>query len=242
MSIGILRRELIINWDEAHQSLRVAEEQRIHDPRELLEAGKGWSYVTFFRRGTAPGSVLYDIDAVERLARENGYFLPGEVVAQHNKLVVTATSDEHGSAGQILGLLRLLHAFADKYGDTKKYPRHGFYGKLGGVYDRPEKGRVLALYSTGDEELLEIAYAFEQLQSAVKTRGIRLEQRLANGLSDIPRMLDGFGKPTYHRSGADSFRITDPVQFTRLLEQARRDYANYAFGQIADRRARNGRV
>ncbi len=238
----LLQRELVINWHEAHAAVERAQEQRVQDPREVGETGKGWSYVTYFRRGTSPSSVLYDIDGLERLARENGFFLPGEVIAQHNKLVITATSDEHGSSGQLLGLLRALAAFAERHGDTRKHPRHGFYGKLGGIYERPEKGRVLALYSTGDEELLEIAAAFEQLLPGVRTRGVQLELRLANGLSHLPRMLDGFGHPAYLRSGAESFRITDPTQFGLLLEQARRDHSKYAFGPIAaPSRARAGR-
>lgn len=237
----LLHRELVINWHRAHQAVEQAHEQRLHDARAVGETGQGWSYVTFFRRGTSPSSVLYDIDGLERLARENGYFLPSEVVAQHNKLVVTATSDELGHSGHLLGLVRVLAAFADRYGDTRKHPRHGFYGKLGGLYERPEKGRVLALYSTGDDELLEIAEAFELLLPTVRTRGVRLEARLANGLSHLPRMLDGFGQPAYRRSGAESFRITDPTQFNLLLEQARRDHSKYVFGPVsAGRRASAG--
>ena len=211
--------------------MREAVEQSVKNAVEVLDTGKGWSYVTFFRPGTKSETVLFDLDRLETMAKQNGLLLPWDVVAQHNKIVVTAHSDEHGASAQLFGLAKLLEAFAAKFGDTKKYPDHGFYGKLGGFYDWSEKGRVLVIYSDGDDRLLELLASLEELLTKFKVKGVRFELHLSNGLSSVPRLLDGFHDSTYRQSGANFFRITDPHQFQLLLDQARQDYFNYPFVQ-----------
>lgn len=229
MGIGILHRELAINWSEAHVALRRAVELKVKHPGEVLDTDKGWSYVTFFRPGTQGQSVLFDIDRLEALARDNGYFLPWEVVTQHNKIVITAHSEEYGPSAQLFGLHAFLEAYAAKFSNSKKYPEHGFYGKLGGFFDRPEKGRVLVIYSTSNDTLLTILGSVEELLPHLKVKGIRFEHDISNGLSNIPRMLDGFKDQKYRDSGTQYYRITNPNQFSMLLEQARNDYFHYPF-------------
>ena len=222
-------RELILNWNPAHDALKEALETRLKNPFEIGATGKGWTYVTFVRPGTSSKSVLYDIDRLELLANDNGYFLPRDIVAQHNKVVVTAHASESRGTLQLYGLWAFLDAYANAYANDRKFPNHAFYGKLGGIYDRPEKGRVLAMYATNDDSLLEILSSLETLLPTVEVPGVKLEYRLANGLSAIPRMLHGFDDPTYRQSGTPFFRIADPARFSMLLEQARGDYDNYLF-------------
>lgn len=225
----MMRRELVINWNEAHYNVRDALGEKIRDPHTIGPVEKGWSYVTFFRPGTRGRAVLFDVDRLELIANDNGYFLPREVVTQHNKLVVTAYCEaSHGSV-QLYALAKLLELYAAKYASEKKHPNHGFYGKLGGIYDRAEKGRVLAIYAESDDKLLEIVSSVEQMLTQVKVPGARLEYHLANGLSAIPRLLQGFDDPHYLQSGTPFHRIADPRQFSVLLEQARGDYDHYLF-------------
>jgi hypothetical protein len=144
--------------------------------------------------------------------------------------VVTAVADT--PSAQLFGLVRLLEAFAAAYADTGKHRDHSFYGKLGGQYERSEKGRVLAVYARGDETLLSISEAFEALFEKVRVPGVQFHARLANGLSAMPRMLHGFDDPTYRGSGVTIFRISDPNRFSVLLDQARADYPNYRFAPV----------
>lgn len=222
-----MKRRLILNWSEEHKGVRDAIEAKAEAPWELPETGKGWTYVTFCPPGTDPQRVLFDIDRLEAVAKDNGYHLPAEVVAQHNKLVVTAVADT--PSAQLFGLVRLLEAYAAAHADTGRNPHHAFYGKVGGQYDRLEKGRVLAIYARDDESLLAISEAMEALIARVRVPGVQFKTRLANGLSAMPRMLQGFDDPTYRGSGVTIFRITDPNRFAVLLDQARADYPNYPF-------------
>jgi hypothetical protein len=222
-----MKRQMILNWNEAHHGVNQAIEAKVESPWDLPDTGKGWTYVTFCPPGTDPQGVLFDIDQLEELAKNNGYHLSADVVAQHNKLVVTAIADSPSS--QLFGLVRLLEAYGKRYADTSKHPDHTFYGKLGGQYDRAEKGRVLAIYARDDEALLAISEAFEALVETVVVPGVTFTTRLANGLSAMPRMLHGFDDPTYRGSGVTVFRITDPTRFEVLLDQARADYPNYQF-------------
>lgn len=227
-----MRRELIVNWGECHLKLKEALELGVKSPMEVMDTDKGWSYLTFFRPGTAPSKVLFDIDDLEHIAQQNGYFLPWETVSTHNKVVVTAFSDIPNPSAQLFGLYKLLEVYSDLFANSVKHPEYSFYGKLGGCYDRPEKGRVLVIYSTSDESLLYIEEAIKEIVGKMKLRGIEYQTRLANGLSDIPRMLQGFDDPVYRNSGTSMYRITDPARFTILLEQARHDYDHYMFESV----------
>ncbi len=222
-----MKRRLILNWNEAHQGVREAIEAKIEAPWDLPETGKGWTYVTFCPPDTDPRGVLFDVDQLESVAKDNGYHLPAQVVAQHNKLVVTAIAET--PSAQLFGLVRLLQVFAKEHADTGRHPSHSFYGKFGGQFERSSKGRALAIYAQDDDSLLAIADAMEALIAKVNVPGVQFATRLANGLSAMPRMLQGFDDPKYRDAGASVFRITDPAQFEVLLEQARADYPNYRF-------------
>jgi len=226
-----MRRELIVNWNDAHHNVKHAVDKDVRHPHEVaeLESKKGWSYVTFVQPGTRSDAVLYDVDKLQLTATANGFFLPRAVVSQHNKVVVTASSSTPNSSAQVFGLYKFLEAYAAKYKDMHKYPQQGFYGKFGGFYDRHEKGRVLAMYANNDDALLEVVASVEHLLPTLKVKGIVFDYHLTNGLSAIPRLLHGFDDPTYRDAGVDSYRICDPTQFSVLLEQARHDYSNYIF-------------
>lgn len=224
-------RELILNWSPAHKALREAIENKVTNPMEVGETGKGWTYITFCRPGLNPKQLLFDVDRLEALARENHFYLPGDVVRQHNKVVVSAMAPGAGPSVQLFGLYRLLDAFAGRYADYRVYPNYDFYGKLGGLWERTEKGRVLVMYGRGDDELLEICETMEHLVRDIEVHGVLFGVRLSNGLSAIPRILDGFHDPEYVKSGVDYFRVTDPAIFDEVLNEARKDYPNYLFSQ-----------
>ncbi len=224
-----MRRELVVNWSEEHWNIKAEIERKTENPFEVGDTGKGWSYVTFFSHGTTPSGVLFDLERLETVALDNGYFLPWEVLSQHNKLVVTAHTDMAGPSAQLFSLYMLLEAYASRFDSVKKFPELGFYGKMGGFFERPEKGRVLCIYGTSDDSLLLISEAMENLLKKWSLKGVRFDCHLSNGLSDIPRMLDGFNDPDYRAAGVNYFRITDPNRFAGLIEQARRDYGNYMF-------------
>jgi len=226
-----MKRRLILNWSEAHKGVREVIEAEVEHPFDLPETGKGWTYLTFCPPGTDPAGLLFRIDRLHELAKDNGYHLPGDIVAKHNKVVVTAAAES--PSAQLFGLARLLLAFARQCADTSKHPNHTLYGKLGGLYDRSEKGRVLAVYAQNDDALLAILETLEALVEKVRIPGVSFSIRLANGLSVLPRMLHGFDDPTYRKSGVDIYRITDPARFEVLLEQARDDYPNYLFNSPA---------
>lgn len=225
-----MRRELLLNWCEAHGALQQAIRDKVESAQEVGETGKGWTYVTFFHPGTRPGDVLFDVDRLDALARDNGFFLPGDVVRRHNKVLVLASSPGGGSAA-LYGLHQFLVTYAKRYADVRRHPDHGFYGKLGGLFERSEKGRVLAMYGSGDDALLSVYEGVEEVLSGLHVPGVRFEVKLSNGLSAIPRMLDGFGDPEYVRTGATHYRITDRTAFADLLEQARNDHPKYLFHQ-----------
>ncbi|MFH1532302.1 MAG: hypothetical protein ABIK09_16370 [Pseudomonadota bacterium] len=226
-----MRRDTIINWHHGHEGIKPAIDAgiRIKDPHELADVSAGWSYVTFFPLGTTPDQVLFDLSKLESTVEQLGYFLPDEVVAEHNKIVVTAMSVVQSAAHQLYGLLRLIEEFGKRYSSPEKHPRLGYYGKVGGIYLRPEKGRVLVLYAQDDESLLEIEAALQELILEFRVPGVEFEIRLGNGLSDLPRLLKGYGEPEYRQSGVHHFKITDPTRFETLVQQARVDYANYLF-------------
>ena len=226
-----MRRDTIINWHIGHETIKplIDAGTKVKDPHELSEVGAGWTYVTFFPLGTTPDKVLFDLSKLESTAEELGYFLPDDVVAEHNKIVITAKSVVQSPAHQLYGLLRLIEEFGRRFTDPDKHPRLGYYGKVGGIYERPEKGRVLVLYAEGDEALLEIEMAFQELISDFKVRGVEFSVRLGNGLSDLPRLLKGYGEPEYRQAGVHHFKITDPNRFETLVHQARVDYSNYLF-------------
>jgi hypothetical protein len=227
------KRRLLLNWCAAHQGLKQWVEEGCPDGGATLDNRKGWTYLTFFSPGTQGREILYDIDRIDREARGNGYYLPREVVAQHNKVVLTALPTDASPASPLPRLYSLVAALADRYADPGRYPRLAFYGKFGGIYDRPEKGRALALYSRDDEALLEIHDALNERLASVPAEGVRFHLRLTNGLSAIPRMLAGFDDPAYRNAGVTSYRIQDPSRFALFLAQARQDYQRYPFSVAA---------
>jgi len=225
------KRRLVLNWSPAHEELKRSVEER-RSPEELTPAiGQGWTYLTFCPKGTSAEEVLYDIDQLGVLARQNHYHLPHEVVSQHNKVVLTAYSDGGSSLPPIWGIFTLLSMFAARFADMRRYTAHGIYGKFGGVYERPEKGRVLAIYSRNADALLTIYESLEKILSETRIEGFRFELNFSNGLSAIPRMLDGFDNPEYRQSGTRHYRIADPARFMALLDQARKDYEMYRFDE-----------
>jgi len=229
-----MRRELIVNWSSAHEAIR----QEIEKPRPQIldvgDSGKGWTYMTFFAPGTPRDQVLFDLERLHSTALENGFFLPRDLITQHNKIVVSAYSALGSNPSyQLFGLYHLVERFAMKFDSIRKYPNHGFYGKMGGVYDRVEKGRVVCIYAQSDDSLLTIVETLDELMKKSKLTGVVYDYHLANGLSDIPRLMDHFDDPDYLAAGATHCRITDPSRFTTLVEQARLDYSNYLFNRAA---------
>jgi hypothetical protein len=226
-----MRRDTIINWYQGHEGIKplIDAGARVKDPHELAEIAAGWSYVTYFPLGTTPDKVLFDLSKLESTAEDLGYFLPDEVVAEHNKIVITATSVVQSPSHQLFGLLRLIEAYGKKFTSPEDHPKLGYYGKVGGIYERPEKGRVLVAYAEDDESLLEIEAAYQELIAEFKVPGVAFEVRLGNGLSDLPRLLKGYGEPEYRQAGVHHFKITDPARFETLVQQARVDYSNYLF-------------
>jgi hypothetical protein len=222
-------RRLVLNWSPAHDDLKRSAEEGLDPEAAAPGNGRGWTYLTFYPRGTNAGEVLFDIDRLGELARENHYHLPQEVVAQHNKVVLTAYAEGDPPLSPLWGLFSRVTAFADRFSDPHRYPSHGVYGKFGGIYERPEKGRVLAIYSRNAEALLTIYESIEKLLSETRLEGFRFELDFSNGLSAIPRMLEGFDNPDYRQAGALHYRIADPARFMALLEQAREDYRMYRF-------------
>jgi hypothetical protein len=225
-----MRRELIFNWNEEHTNVKLETERDKPDPLSTGDIGKGWTYLTFFGPGTIPSDVLFDVDRLENTALENGYYLPRNLVYQHNKVVVTAYSQVGNSPSIALyALVEFLREYARQFNHPKEFPELGFYGKVGGIYDRPEKGRVLAIYAPVEESLLAIDEIITKFLPRLKIPYASFDHRLANGLSDIPRLLDGLDDPVYQHTGATHYRITDPRRFEQVLDQARHDYSNYIF-------------
>ena len=218
----------MINWNDSHNDLKQHIE---NDDQYEISAGNnsGWSYITFFPKEVEVNTVLFDVNRLKELVVKNSYYLPYEVISQHNKVVVTAYPDGEESLSPLFGLYQLIFSYAGRFSDSQQYPSHGFYGKLGGIYNRPEKGRVLAIYSANDESLLDIYDSLEKLIKETPLKDIRFELRFSNGLSALPRMLSGFDDSDYRRSGAKHYKITDPDLFTVLLNQAKLDYENYHF-------------
>jgi hypothetical protein len=229
------KRKLLINWCDAHGDLRQLIDNDAIDTGIEIGNERGWTYVTFFPKGTDIKDMLYDIDHIDKLARENGYYLPREIVIQHNKVVLTAYPEKAAPGSPLTGLYFMLMCFTTRFDDAKRYPSHGFYGKFGGIYERPEKGRVLAIYSRNDDALLEIYESLEKIISEIHVKGLRFNLRFSNGLSAIPRMLHGFDDSEYRRSGARHCRILDPAQFAVLLEQAKEDYDRYRLVEMVAR-------
>ena len=218
----------MINWHDSHNDLRQHIEN--NDQYEIsAEDDRGWSYITFFPKEVDVNTVLFDVNRLQKLVVENSYYLPHEVISQHNKIVVTAYPNGEESLSPLFALYQLISSYANRFLDSQQYPSHGFYGKLGGIYNRPEKGRVLAIYSANDESLLDIYDSLVKLLNETPLKGIRFELRFSNGLSALPRMLFGFDDSDYRHSGARHYRITDPNLFTVLLDQAKSDYKKYHF-------------
>jgi len=221
-------RRLMINWNDSHNDLKQHIEN--DEPYEIsAEDDRGWSYITFFPKDVDVHTVLFDVNRLQALAVKNSYYLPHEVISQHNKVVVTAYPDGEEHLSPLFGLYQMISSYADHFLDSQQYPSHGFYGKLGGIYNRPAKGRVIAIYSANDESLLDIYDSLEKLLTETSLKGIRFELRFSNGLSALPRMLFGFDDSDYRHSGAKDYRITDPSLFTVLLNQAKLDYEKYHF-------------
>jgi hypothetical protein len=227
------KRRLLLNWCTAHSELkRLIESGSPDDPIEIVNS-KGWTYLTFFPKGTQERDILYDIDQIRILARNNHYHLSREIIMQHNKIVLTAYPESAPPSSLLPELYSLVASFSLRFSDTQRYPSHGFYGKFGGIYERPEKGRVLAVYSQNDDALLAIYESLEMLVSEIHAKGLRFDLRFSNGLSALPRMLHGFDDPDYSRSGAKDYKITDSARFAILLEQAKQDYGKYLFDHPA---------
>ena len=224
-----MTRQMILNWCEAHANLKIAVENNVTQAFDVLDTGKGWTYVTFLKPGANASDILFDVSRLEQVARDNGFFLPADVVGQHNKVVLSAQGEGLGTSAQLFALFTFLQRYAERFADATRFPDHWFYGQMGGIYDRAEKGRVLALYSRDDDALMEIHQSVEALAKEMSVMGTHFSVRLSNGLSAIPRMLHGFDDPDYRRSGATHYRITDPVRFEHLIDQARQDYTRYLF-------------
>ena len=225
--MGTIKRKLLLHWCDAHDDLKQRVENDALDSGEEIGNESGWTYITFVSNASDIKDMLYDVDHIQKLAKENGYYLPREMVVQHNKVVLTAYPDEAVSGSPLAGLYCIVMAFATRFDDARRYPSHSFYGKFGGIYERHEKGRVLAIYAKNDDALLDIYESLEKIISETHMEGLRFDLRFSNGLSAIPRMLYGFDDSEYLRSGAKHYRISDPEQFAVLLDQARRDHDRY---------------
>lgn len=225
-----MRRKVIINWSEAHDRLREAVEIGVDHPAQVGATDKGWSYVTFFHSRCNPESVLFNVDRLKTIARDNGFYLPGDVVRQHNKVLVIAHSVTMDPSPQLFGLWRFLMEYENRFNDSDSYQNHAFYGKFGGNFDRLEKGRVLAMYSNGgDDALMTICEACEALARKISVPGVSFEVGVSAGLSAIPRLLAGFDDPEYRATGADFYRINNPGEFEELLQSAKNDFPKYLF-------------
>lgn len=224
-----MRRETIINWCEEHLALKDDMEAGVREAYDFADVGKGWSYITHFELGTKPDSVLFNIEELEQVAESNGFFIPSTLISEHNKIVVCATDAVGNPSYQLYGLFKVLEEYSKRYKDPKKFPQHCFYGKIGGVFDRSEKGKVMVLYSRNDDYLLEIEASLRDIVDKIKVKGVIFDIRFSNGLSELPRMLHGFDDPTYKNTGVEHYRITDPNKFNVLLQQARQDYCKYLF-------------
>ena len=227
------KRRLLLNWCTAHGELKRLLESGYPDDKIEIGNGRGWTYLTFFPKGTREQDILYDIDQILILARNNNYHLSREIVTQHNKIVLTVYPEGASQASLLAELYFMVASFTIHFSDTLRYPSHGFYGKFGGIYERPEKGRVLTVYSKNDDSLLSIYESLEKLVSEIPAKGFRFDLRFSNGLSALPRMLHGFDDPGYSRSGVKDYRITDSARFAILLEQAKQDYGKYLFDNKA---------
>ncbi len=229
------KRRLLFNWCSAHDELKQSVENG-GNPGEDSEIGnhRGWTYFTFLSGDAREQQMIFDVSHILRLAQDNSYHLPEEVVAEHNKIVLTASPENGHRVSLLPQLYEILASYATQFDDATRYPSHGLYGKFGGIYTRPEKGRVLALYSSNDEALLEIFEALEKLVAQVRPDGFTLGLHLSNGLSVLPRMLHGYDDPKYRRSGVKDYRIIDPARFEVLLEQAQRDHHMYLFNETWD--------
>lgn len=225
------KRRLILNWCPAHDGLKRSIEDCLGDGACELDNERGWTYLTFFPKGTNAREVLYDVEELRSVARANHYHLPYEVVAQHNKVVMTAYSEGDPPISPLPAIFAQVAMFCHRFADTLRYPAHGFYGKFGGIYERPEKGRVLALYSRSDEALLSVYESLERILSEIRVEGFRFELGFSNGLSAVPRMLEGFSDLRHRHSGNRYYRIADPARFALLLDQADRDYRMYPFDE-----------
>lgn len=224
-----MRRKLMINWGKAHERLREALADGIDDSRQVGVTEKGWSYVTFVTSNCGAEEVLYDVDQLDLTAQENGYYLPREMVTQHSKVIISAKATDNEPSVALFGLVKFLEEFERRFDNGDEFPQHGFYGKIGGEFDRPEKGRVLVMYGQGEDALAEIFDSAVVMSDEFRVPGVRFDVDLSNSLSEIPRLLDGFDDPDYLKSGATHFRITDPHRFKRVLEDVRLDQPNYLF-------------
>lgn len=227
-----MRRKIIINWSESHSRLKEATENDVVEPGMVGATEKGWSYVTFCTSGCKPETVLYNIDKIKSIARDNGFYLPGDVVRQHNKVLVIAHSADHEPSHQLFGLWKFMMEFERRFNSTDDFPLHSFFGKFGGNFDRSEKGRVLALYSNGgDDALMAIYESCEHLAAQMRVPGVSFEVGVSAGLSAIPRLLAGFDDPEYRATGADYYRINNPSEFEELLQTAKDDFPKYIFSR-----------
>lgn len=229
------KRRLLFNWCNAHDELK----QSVDNGGDFgedsgIDNDRGWTYFTFLSGDAREQNMVFDVSYILSLAQDNGYHLPGEVVAEHNKIVLTASPEDGHSVSLLPQLYKILASYATQFDDARRHPSHGLYGKLGGIYARPEKGRVMALYSSNDEALLKIHESLEELVARIRPEGFALDLHLSNGLSALPRMLHGFDDPAYRRAGAKDYRIINPARFEILLKQAERDHQMYRFKTTSD--------
>ncbi len=227
-------RQLITNWNKRHSDLaKLIEEQgKKFEPKEdnlhlLGDNGSGWSYVTFFSAGTPKEKALFNVAELERVLSENRQYVPRQLVDEHSKVVVEAFSENPSL--NLFALYKVLETYASFFRSATKFPNSGFYGKFGGRFERPEKGRALALYSVSDENILTIHNSVMQIMPKVNIPNVDFSIRFSNGLTELTRQLEGFDNPEYKSSGATHYRVTNPQLFAKLVKQAQEDHSKYLF-------------
>ncbi len=104
----------MINWNDSHNDLKQHIE---NDDQYEISAGNdsGWSYITFFPKEVDVNTVLFDVNRLKELVVKNSYYLPYEVISQHNKVVVTAYPDGEESLSPLFGLYQLIFSYAGRF-------------------------------------------------------------------------------------------------------------------------------
>ena len=117
------KRMLLLNWCNAHGELKRLVESGHPDEEIKIGNGRGWTYVTFFPKGTREQEMLYDIGQILRLAQDNSYYLPRDVVTQHNKIVLTAYPEGTRPASLLAELYFIVASFGVNPTDCTKDER-----------------------------------------------------------------------------------------------------------------------